>query len=139
MKLISLAELHNRKSISSLIQLTTSLRRRSKENLELSKRIQALEDKVIMKEDLEENKEREDPEEKKEKEDQEEKMEIDHLEDKKEKDNLEDKMEKEDLEEIMIESLEMNKGKIEDLEDKITTSQRLNGLKSAQLSQEKKI
>lgn len=92
-----------------------------------------------MKEDLEENKEREDPEEKKEKEDQEEKMEIDHLEDKKEKDNLEDKMEKEDLEEIMIESLEMNKGKIEDLEDKITTSQRLNGLKSAQLSQEKKI
>lgn len=138
-KLIFLAELHNRKSISSPTQLTTSLRRRSKENLELSKRIQALEDKVIMKEDLEENREREDQEEKKEKEDLEEKMAIDHLEDKREKDNLEDKMDKEDLEEIMIESLDLNKDKIEDLEEIIITSQRLNGLKLAQLNPEKKI
>ena len=137
--MISLAELHNRKSISSLIQLTTSLRRRSKENLELSKRIQALEDKVIMREDLEENREREDPEERMEKEDLEEKKAIDHLEDKREKDSLEDKMDKEDQEQNKKESLEMKKGKIEDLEDKITTSQRLNGLKLAQLSPEKKI
>lgn len=92
-----------------------------------------------MREDLEENREREDPEERMEKEDLGEKKAIDHLEDKREKDNLEDKMDKEDLEEIMIESLEMNKDKIEGLEDKITTSQRLNGLKLAQLSPEKKI
>lgn len=139
--MISLAESHNRKSISSLIQLITSLRRKSKENLELSKRIQAPEDKVIMK-DLEEKMG------KKGKEDLEEKMVIDllednkerdHLEDKEKRDKLEDKMDKEDLEETMIESLDLNKDKIEDLEDKIIINPRSNGLRLVQLSPERKI